>query len=97
MSVISLTCRNHPAGRWEIRGRFSTLLFYPSPAMPRECECPESDLVPTSSTCRHCGRTIVLDRFGFWTDPEATGDDAMWRETCDQHDTFTADHEPVTS
>lgn len=31
-------------------------------------------------TCIHC-------------DPEATGDDAVWRETCDSHDTFTAEHE----
>jgi len=43
--------------------------------------------------CRHCDRTIV-DEHGVWIDPEATGDDRIWRETCDDHDTFAADHEP---
>ena len=47
-----------------------------------------------STTCRHCGRVIVLDN-GLWVDPEATGDDSVWRETCDAHDTFIADHEPA--
>ena len=53
------------------------------------------------TTCRHCGRRIERDAAdvaagyeGRWIDPEATGDDSVWRETCDQHDTFTADHEP---
>jgi hypothetical protein len=31
---------------------------------------------------------------GEWVDPEATGDDSIWREVCDSHDTFTAEHEP---
>lgn len=44
-------------------------------------------------TCRHCGRTIMLAG-DVWIDPEATGDDEIWRETCDAHDTFIADHEP---
>lgn len=44
-------------------------------------------------TCKHCGRDIVLED-GRWIDPEATGDDEIWRETCDEHDTFIADHEP---
>lgn len=44
-------------------------------------------------TCRHCGRRIEQDG-DRWIDPEATGDDSVWRETCDQHDTFTAEHEP---
>lgn len=43
--------------------------------------------------CRHCGRTIVK-RGGVWIDPNAKGDDRIWRETCDSHDTFTAEHEP---
>jgi len=30
-----------------------------------------------------------------WVDPEATGDDGIWRETCDMHDTLVADHQPV--
>lgn len=46
------------------------------------------------TTCRHCGRPIEQDTDGAWIDPEATGDDVMWRETCDAHDTFMADHEP---
>lgn len=43
--------------------------------------------------CQHCERAIILDG-GIWVDPEATGDDSIWRETCDAHDTFTAEHEP---
>lgn len=43
--------------------------------------------------CIHCGRDIELID-GRWVDPEATGDDSVWRETCDAHDTFEADHEP---
>ena len=45
-------------------------------------------------TCRHCGRYIKLVG-DVWIDPEATGDDSVWREGCDAHDTFTANHEPV--
>jgi hypothetical protein len=52
---------------------------------------PKADSV--RDTCRHCGRSIVNDN-GTWVDPEASGDDIMWRETCDSHDTFQADHEP---
>lgn len=47
-----------------------------------------------SSTCRHCHRGIqfVDDR---WIDPEATGDDVIWRETCaDNHEDRIAAHEP---
>ncbi len=46
-----------------------------------------------SATCKHCSRSITREN-GAWVDPEATGDDAVWRETCDAHDTFTAEHEP---
>lgn len=48
-------------------------------------------------TCKHCGRSIQQDENeqGLWIDPEATGDDSVWRETCDQHDTFEAQHEPL--
>ncbi len=43
--------------------------------------------------CRHCQRPIVkVD--GMWVDPEASGDDSVWRESCDAHETFVADHEP---
>jgi hypothetical protein len=61
------------------------------------CECirpPEPEAV---STCIHCDRRIVLVG-GVWIDPEAGYDDengdGVWRETCDAHDTFTAEHEP---
>lgn len=44
------------------------------------------------TTCRHCNREVVsVD--GRWIDPEANGDDRIWRETCDSHDTFQAEHE----
>lgn len=45
--------------------------------------------------CQHCERTIVQTVEGTWIDPEATGDDDIWSDTCDSHDTFIADHEPV--
>lgn len=46
------------------------------------------------TTCRHCGRRIVNDNEKGWIDPEANGDDAIWRETCDAHDTMEAEHQP---
>lgn len=46
-----------------------------------------------TGTCRWCGRDIALED-GTWVDEDATGDDEVWRESCDQHDTFTAEHEP---
>lgn len=46
------------------------------------------------SRCRHCERYIQQEN-GVWVDPEATGDDSVWRETCDANETFTADHEPM--
>lgn len=46
------------------------------------------------SECLHCGRTIEQDAAGRWVDPEADGDDSVWRETCDAHGTVTAEHEP---
>lgn len=44
------------------------------------------------STCKHCGRAVT-EVAGAWVDPEAIGDDSIWRETCDKNDTFTAEHE----
>jgi hypothetical protein len=45
-------------------------------------------------SCLHCGRAIERDlELGTWVDPEATGDDSVWREVCDAHDTFQAEHE----
>lgn len=51
----------------------------------------------TTAQCRHCGRDITFTEDGEygWIDPEATGDDSIWRETCDSHDTFIANHEPI--
>jgi hypothetical protein len=48
----------------------------------------------TNRECRFCGRHIILTEEG-WVDPLAVGDDAVWRETCDAHDTFSADHRPA--
>lgn len=48
------------------------------------------------TTCRHCGRGIVKDAGDRWVDPEATGDDSTWRETCDEnHEDRIAAHEPL--
>lgn len=64
----------------------------------RGAQCPRHPWTITPgalpATCIHCQRPIVLDH-GVWIDPEATGDDSMWRETCDANDTFTAEHEPA--
>jgi len=49
---------------------------------------------PDLTSCRYCERAIVNED-GAWIDPMATGDDSVWRETCDAHDTFEADHEPT--
>lgn len=46
------------------------------------------------TACRHCARDIVRDAEGLWVDPEATGDDSMWRETCGGLETWPAEHEP---
>lgn len=47
------------------------------------------------ATCRHCLRNIVFDMHAGWVDPEATGDDGMWRTTCDSnHGDRIAAHEP---
>lgn len=47
-----------------------------------------------SETCIHCGRTITFE-WGYWVDPNARDDDSYWREVCDAHDNFVADHEPT--
>lgn len=49
-----------------------------------------------TSYCKHCQRAIVSNDRNWWVDPEATGDDSIWREVCDSHDTYLADHEPET-
>lgn len=50
-----------------------------------------------TATCRHCGHGIALvDQT--WIAPDAGTDvengDGIWRESCPDHDTFTAEHEP---
>lgn len=42
------------------------------------------------TTCRYCERTITLEG-DTWIDPEASGDDAIWREACDAHYSFHMD------
>lgn len=44
--------------------------------------------------CRHCCRAIEYTDTDGWVDPAAGGDDIVWRETCDENDTFTAEHQP---
>jgi hypothetical protein len=53
-----------------------------------------AELSADAATCKHCGRIITREN-GAWVDLNATGDDVVWRETCDSHDTFTAEHEPA--
>lgn len=50
----------------------------------------------TFRACAGCGRDIIRDAAGRWIDPRATGDDSIWRETCDASETFTAEHIPTT-
>lgn len=54
-----------------------------------------TDQHTTTTICRHCGREIKYSPSDGWFDPNATGDDRIWRETCDQHDTRMAEHEPT--
>jgi hypothetical protein len=49
----------------------------------------------STTTCKHCQRDIQLID-GTWVDPQATGDDSLWRETCDaNHTDRAAQHEPT--
>jgi hypothetical protein len=45
------------------------------------------------TACQLCGREIIYVD-GVWQDVNATGDDEIWRDTCDTSATFTAEHEP---
>lgn len=55
----------------------------------------QTEVTPTSeSVCRNCQRRIVNVN-GEWIDPEATGDDSVWRETCDRSEAFTGEHVPT--
>lgn len=62
------------------------------------CYCDQDDQLSLSAmpsaTCQHCQRTIYLHPRDGWINPEATGDDSIWRETCEDHDAFAAEHEP---
>jgi hypothetical protein len=46
------------------------------------------------TTCKHCQRQIVETENG-WADPLATGDDSVWRFSCDTNDSFSAQHAPT--
>ena len=67
-----------------VAGEFVIEQFRPEPEMK----------APKQSRCRHCDRAIRQED-GVWVDPEATGDDNVWRETCDTNETFAANHEPM--
>jgi len=45
-----------------------------------------------TTKCFHCGRTITATSMG-WADMEATGDDKIWKYTCDENDSSPSDHE----
>lgn len=51
----------------------------------------ESVTVHMVFDCVFCGRGII-EVDGIWVDPQATGDDEVWRETCDSSPTFVAGH-----
>jgi hypothetical protein len=50
------------------------------------------------AVCVHCQRRIVRTEVDGWMCPEAGYDvesgDGIWRLTCEDHDTVTAEHEP---
>lgn len=52
----------------------------------------------TDSVCLFCERPVRFDpTVGLWVDPMATGDDSMWRETCEANTgSFTAEHSGVS-
>lgn len=54
--------------------------------------------IPETATCKHCGKTIWNDLDEGWVDFGAGYDDengdGVWRTSCPEHDTFTAEHEP---
>lgn len=43
-------------------------------------------------TCIYCARTIQETDTYEWADMAATGDDIVWRYTCDKNDSFLAVH-----
>lgn len=42
--------------------------------------------------CIYCNRAVTLTDEG-WADPNATGDDEIWRLVCDQNGSFPATHD----
>jgi DNA-directed RNA polymerase subunit RPC12/RpoP len=99
MSTIVRHTRDHRGMKHSECPRCHTLFVYWDPEDLDEngdlrCFCDRLDETQPGATCQHCGRAIFRDVEGIWVDPEATGDDEVWRETCDEHDTFMAEHEP---
>lgn len=47
--------------------------------------------------CVHCQREIVWEpQDDRWIDPQASGDDVIWRDHCDSNDhTLQAEHQPT--
>lgn len=83
-SDLEVTCTECTEHLCDAEGG-DTLDTLVSVALSHEC---------SRDTCRHCGRPIVHTENDGWIDPEATGDDSVWRGTCAAHGTFTAEHEP---
>lgn len=50
-----------------------------------------------STPCIGCGRQLNNEPGEGWVDREASlnSDDAMWRETCEASETFSAEHSPL--
>lgn len=49
-----------------------------------------------SRSCAYCSRPVVPTADG-WADPEATGDDLIWRFTCDENSSFPSEHNGTVS
>lgn len=101
----SMTCEGDPPHKLEACDQYGVDYF----VSDNGCECnsydcrvchPHADITTgdpkygTLALCRHCGRRIIFTAHDGWIDPEASGDDVIWREGCDQHDTFEMRHEP---
>ncbi len=56
------------------------------------CEEAVSGWVDDRYACVYCNRAVTMTDDG-WADPEATGDDEIWRLVCDENDSFLANHE----
>lgn len=81
-------------GDTDVRDVTVGILNKADPARPFVNALPGEPDSRADSTCRHCDRVIVLDK-GTWMDLDATGDDRIWRETCDRNDQDRlAHHEP---